>query len=249
MRQGPGHQKDHPCQHRIWTFEPVWPLGKKGTARDQVQSSGQWFNGVCLHNETSMKTQWTWLWANPKRQGRTGKPELLESMGSQRIRHDSDWTANENSGRWSLVKPSSWWVPSHTRTAMCSDTMGRGHGSSALGTFPDLTLCDSSFGCSSVVKWNEVKVVQSCPTLCDAMDYTVHGILQTRILEWVAFPSSNPGIEPRSFSLQADSLPAEPPGKPKNTGVGSLSLPQGIFPTQESNRHLPHRRQILCQLS
>ena len=45
----------------------------------------------------------------------------------------------------------------------------------------------------------------------------------------------NPGIEPRSPALQADSLPAEPQGKPKGTGVGSLSLLQGIFPTQELN--------------
>ena len=44
----------------------------------------------------------------------------------------------------------------------------------------------------------------------------------------------NPGIKPRSPTLQADSLPAEPQGKPKNTGVGSLSLLQQIFPTQES---------------
>ena len=43
--------------------------------------------------------------------------------------------------------------------------------------------------------------------------------------------SSNPGIEPRSLALQVDSLPSEPPGRPKNTGVGSLSLLQGIFPT------------------
>ena len=54
------------------------------------------------------------------------------------------------------------------------------------------------------------------------------------------FPSPedlpNPGIEPRSPALQVDSLPVEPQGKPKNTGVGSLSLLQGIFPTQESNR-------------
>ena len=45
----------------------------------------------------------------------------------------------------------------------------------------------------------------------------------------------NPGIEPGSPALQGDSLPAEPPGKPKNTGMGSLSLLQQIFPTQESN--------------
>ena len=47
-------------------------------------------------------------------------------------------------------------------------------------------------------------------------------------LEWVAFPSPgdlpNPGIEPRSPALQTDSLPAEPQGKPKNIGVGSLSF-------------------------
>ena len=59
----------------------------------------------------------------------------------------------------------------------------------------------------------------------------------------------DPGIEPGSSELQADSLPAEPRGKPKNTGVGSLSLLQQIFPTQESNRDLPHCRQILYQLS
>ena len=60
----------------------------------------------------------------------------------------------------------------------------------------------------------KVKVTQLCPTLCDPMDYTVHGILQARILEWVAFPSPgdipNPGIKPRSPTLQVDSLPAEP---------------------------------------
>ena len=51
----------------------------------------------------------------------------------------------------------------------------------------------------------------------------VHGTLQARILECVAFPK--PGIEPRSPALQADSLPAEPQGKPKNTRVGSLPSP------------------------
>ena len=48
--------------------------------------------------------------------------------------------------------------------------------------------------------------------------------------------------------MQADSLPAEPLGKPKNTGVGSLSLLQRIFPTQESNRGLLHCKQILYHL-
>ena len=59
----------------------------------------------------------------------------------------------------------------------------------------------------------------------------------------------NPGIELRSPALQADSLPAEPEGKRKNTGVGSLSLLQRIFPTQESNRGLLHCKRIIYQLS
>ena len=52
-----------------------------------------------------------------------------------------------------------------------------------------------------------------------------------------------------SPALQADSLPSEPQGKTKNTGVGSLSLLQRIFPTQELNQGLLHCRQILYQLS
>ena len=98
----------------------------------------------------------------------------------------------------------------------------------------------------------KVKVSQWCPTLCDPMDYTIHGILQARTLEWVTIPSPgdfpNPGIKHRSPALQADSLPTEPQGKP-NTGVGILSLLQQIFPTQELNWGLLHFRQILYQQS
>ena len=54
--------------------------------------------------------------------------------------------------------------------------------------------------------------------LCNPMDYTAHGILQLRVLEWVAVPSPgnlpNPGIEPGSPTLQAHSLKSEPPGRP-----------------------------------
>ena len=99
----------------------------------------------------------------------------------------------------------------------------------------------------------KVKVSQSSPTLCNPLESTVHGILQAIILEWGAFPFSrylpNPGIEPLSPILQAYSLPSEPQEKSKNTGVGSLSLLQGIFLTQESNWGLLHCRRILYQLS
>ena len=64
---------------------------------------------------------------------------------------------------------------------------------------------------------------QLCPTLCDLINcsppgFFVLGISQERVLEWVAIPFSrdlpNPGIKPRSPALQADSLLAEPQGKP-----------------------------------
>ena len=67
------------------------------------------------------------------------------------------------------------------------------------------------------------------------------------------FPSPgdlpNPGIEPRSPALQTDSSPAEPQGKLKNTGVGSPSLLQRIFLTQERYRVLLNCKWILYQLS
>ena len=72
----------------------------------------------------------------------------------------------------------------------------------------------------------EMKVAQSCLTLGDPMGYTVDGILQARILEWVAFPFTRDlpmATEPRCPALQADSLPAELQGRPKGSpgaGVG-----------------------------
>ena len=49
-------------------------------------------------------------------------------------------------------------------------------------------------------KWVKVKVTQSCLTLCKPMNYTVHGILQARILEWVAFPLSRGSSQPRGWT-------------------------------------------------
>ena len=95
-----------------------------------------------------------------------------------------------------------------------------------------------------------------------------HGLYPTKLLcpwgfsrqeYWSGLPCrppgdlTNSGIEPRSPALQADSLPSEPPWKPKNTGVNILSLLQGIFPTLESNQGptpgLPPCGHILYQLS
>ena len=79
-------------------------------------------------------------------------------------------------------------------------------------------------------KGKESEVAQSCLTLCNPMDCSlsgssVHGIFQARVLEW-PFPSPedlpDPGVEPRSPTLQADALPSEPPGKPYSKGRGCI---------------------------
>ena len=75
----------------------------------------------------------------------------------------------------------------------------------------------------------KVKVVQLCPTLHDPTDY-IQSVEFSRPDYWSGWSFSspgdlpNPGMEPRSPTLQADSLLAEPEGKPQKTGVGSLSL-------------------------
>ena len=100
---------------------------------------------------------------------------------------------------------------------------------------------------SSVVKVSHVQLF--------ATPWTIQSMEFSRPEYWNGqpFPSPghlpNPGIEPRSPALQADPLPTEPQVKPRNTGVGSLSLLQQIFPTQESNQGLLHCRQIIYQLS
>ena len=91
-----------------------------------------------------------------------------------------------------------------------------------------------------------------------------HGLEPTRLLcprgfswqeYWSGLPCPppedlpNPEFKPKSPTLQADSWPSEPPGKPKNTGVGSVSLLQGIFLTPESNQGLQLCRWISYQLS
>ena len=125
---------------------------------------------------------------------------------------------------------------------------------------PSKPLCSSQPLPASVLTCAVLCLVtQSCPTPCDPTDYSPLGSSVpwgvSRQEYWSRLPCPplgdlpNPGIKPRSPALQADSLPAEPPGKPMNTGVGSLSLLQGIFPTQESNWGRLHYRGILYQVS
>ena len=92
----------------------------------------------------------------------------------------------------------------------------------------------------------KVSVTRWCPTLC------VYSSGQSTAVGSLSLLQGNlpdPGIKPKSPALPVDSLLAEPQGKPKNTTLGSLSLLQRIFLTQESNRGLLHCRRILYQLT
>ena len=88
---------------------------------------------------------------------------------------------------------------------------------------------------------------------CSPPGSSVHGILQARILKWVAIPSSKGSSQSRDWTqvslITSGFLPSEPLGKPRNTGVGSLSLLQCIFLTQGWNPGLPHCRRILSHPS
>ena len=97
------------------------------------------------------------------------------------------------------------------------------------------------------------KVAQSCLILCDP--WTIQSMEFSRTEYCIGYPLPSPGdlpnsrIEPRCPALRVVTLPAELSGKPKNTGVGSLSLVQRIFLTQELNQGLLHCRWIFYQLS
>ena len=99
----------------------------------------------------------------------------------------------------------------------------------------------------------KVKFTQLCLTICNPKEYTVHGILQARVLEWVAFPFSRGSSQPRDWtgvsSIAGRSFISWTSWEPKNNGVCILSLLQRIFPTQKSNRGLLHCRWILYQLT
>ena len=83
------------------------------------------------------------------------------------------------------------------------------------------------------IHWKKVKVkvAQSCLTLCDPRYYTVHGILQARILEWVAFPFSRGSSQPKD-QTQVSHIAGRfftnwATREPKNTGVGAYPFSRG----------------------
>ena len=93
---------------------------------------------------------------------------------------------------------------------------------------------------------------QSCPTLWDAMDSTINGILQARRLEWVAFPFSRGSSQPRDQTqvsrIAAGFFTIWATREAQEYWSGWPISSLRIFPTRESKWGLPHCRQILAEL-
>ena len=111
--------------------------------------------------------------------------------------------------------------------------------------------------CPSVSGKVKLLVIQSFLTLCDPMvcsppGCSVHGILQARILEWVAIPFSgdlpDPWIKPRSCALQVDSLPSELPEKPTGEDRSMRAVLGKVLPVRPVNARIQPEWQI-CSYS
>ena len=109
---------------------------------------------------------------------------------------------------------------------------------------------------SPATSWQvKMKVTQSCLTLCDPVDCTVHGILQARTRDWVAVPSSRGSSRPRDRTqvshIAGRVFTSWATREAQEYWSGSLSLLQGIFPIhyELSNRGLLHCTWFLSQMS
>ena len=183
-------------------------------------------------------TQWTRVWASSRSWWQTGKAGVLQSPGLQRVGHHwvtelTDWlgvrTSRENHLRCIIFFVERFLtvdlIPLIVVGLITFSI------SSGIYFYIKFKICpyDVSFqiywfniiheiyllcvAAEVTYVWSEVKFAQLCLTLCDPMDYTVYGILQARILEWIAFPFSSGSSLPRNQSgvscLAGDSLTTE----------------------------------------
>ena len=145
-----------------------------------------------------------------------GQRSLLQSLGSQRVIHN--WATKQQQqlcSRHCLGTRDT----SRNLEDRASCPWGALHAWHVLGAAKRPVVWTKGRGANAEVRQGSesVKVVQSCLTLCDPIDYSlsgssVHGILQARILASIALPFSRGSSQPRSPTLQVDYLPSEPPG-------------------------------------
>ena len=136
--------------------------------------------------------QWTWTWADSGRQWGTGRPGLPQFVRSQRVGHDLVSKQQKQMGRD--------WVALKILLALWLFDLWIYLGNESYSYVAPLSEIRKVPICFSFLINSEVKAAQSCPTLCDPMDYTVHGILQAKLLEWVAVPFSRRSSKPRDWT-------------------------------------------------
>ena len=199
----------------------------------------------------------------------TEKPGGLQSTGSQRVGHD--WATELN---WVIFDPVLFIFLSHSANqapnllslteCLCTHFLSISIDTTQASLILYLHFCDISLVCDPLSGFSPSApcAMLSHPVKSDPL--WPHELWPTRLLcpwgfsrqeDWSGLPCPppgdlpNPGIKHRSSTLQVDSLSSDARGKPNNIGMGSLSLLQGTFPTQESNWGLLYDRQILYQLN
>ena len=169
--------------------------------------------------------QWAWTWANSGRSWGTGKPSMLQSVGLQRVGHDLVTEQQQQQTVASLDNGILFSVKKKWTTKLMKNTQNN----LKCILLSEISQSGKVTYCTIPTLWHSgkdrtvcVSVAQSCPTVCDPMDWAppgsfVHGFSRQKYWHGLPFPSpgniSNPGIKPRSPALRADSLPVEPPGK------------------------------------
>ena len=153
-------------------------------------------------------TQWAWVWVNSGSWWWTGRLGVLHSMGSQRVGHD--WAAELTDVPCAVL------CLSQSCLTLCNSTDCSSPGSSVHGDSPGQ---NTVVHCHAPLK-GIFPTQGSNPGLQHCRQILYHLCHQgnPRILEWLACPFSRGSCQPRNWAgisyLQADSLPAELPGKP-----------------------------------
>ena len=250
--------------HLLWrtdSLEKTLMLGKIEGGKIRGWQRMRWLDGITNSMDMSLSKLWELVMDR--------RPGVLQSMGSQRVGHD--WATELN---WVIFDPVLFIFLSHSANqapnllslteCLCTHFLSISIDTTQASLILYLHFCDISLVCDPLSGFSPSApcAMLSHPVKSDPL--WPHELWPTRLLcpwgfsrqeDWSGLPCPppgdlpNPGIKHRSSTLQVDSLSSDAPGKPNNIGMGSLSLLQGTFPTQESNWGLLYDRQILYQLN